>query len=175
MATFDMPMLNSHTKPDNSGNVYWEPLSAVFSTVVGAYDPDILAFAGQSSREGVITKINIPQNYSSGAGNPTIVVDWSATVTANSVVWYWDYLVVRGNDTASYASTTPTSSGTVSDVAPGTARSRLNVVSTNGMGATRFSPGDEVMFRFSRDGGDASDSIAATVWLFNLMFRYNDT
>jgi len=169
VATFDLPILNGFTLPDTNGNTYWEPASVNF----GANDlvPHmILAFTSQSAREGIGGKFRVPQNY---VGTPILVIEWASTPTTGDVVWDFEHTSISGDgtetaDPAAHDRTTET----VTDTVGGTARFKMRTTIT--LVAGDYAANDEVLYEFYRDAADAADTLAASGWLFNLIFRFND-
>lgn len=169
MPLYDVPLINAWAQPDTGGNTYFEGLKTNFSTA-GLLNHMVLAFAGQSSREGIDGKFRVPQNYIS---TPSLIVELAATATGNIVVIDFEYNAVGTTEPFS-ATAMQSTAGTLNVSLAGTvARDRLTGNTT--LAAANFAAGDEVPFRLLRDGANTSDTYAGTVWCFNAVFRYADT
>jgi hypothetical protein len=168
MATLRQPILNYSVLPDANGNTYFEPASVAFGDS-DLYKHLVLAFTSQSDRQGIAGKFVVPANY---AGNARIVVVWSTTTTAGDVVWDFDYTAVGGDAAESLDPAADQEAATVTDTAGPTARSRQECQIA--LTAGNLAADDEVLFEFFRDAADAADTLAASAWVFSLLFQYTD-
>lgn len=169
MASFDLPILNAWSNPDTNPNTYFEGLKANFATAA-VVNPIVLAYAGQSSREGIEGRFRVPQNY---VGTPSLVVELAATATGNKVVIDFEYNAVGTTETFNPGSMQSTADTIELSLAGTVARDRLTGNTT--LAGANFAANDEVYFRLLRDGANTSDTYAGTVWCFNAIFRYQDT
>ena len=169
MATHRLPILYSATRPDSSGDVYFEPQDIIGSN--GFFKADVLIFLDSGNDDELFGRFEVPKGYVNTAN---LVIVWTSTATTNDVEWGIAYRAVGGNDAESLDQTTAQESllSGNNDVAPSAANERMEftVALTDG----NFVAGDTVQFIFSREGADAGDSIAAIVRVFGLFFEYND-
>jgi hypothetical protein len=166
VATYLLPLLNTHSLPDSAGDVYFEP-SNVNLNSNDRYSHAVVAFTSQSARRGFYGKFRVPQNY---VGTPKVEIEWVTTATTGDVAWDIDYTAIA--DGESYDPSADQQSATVTDTAAGTARllNRATITLT----AANFAAGDEVQFYLVRDAADAADTLAATAWLVGLYYSYTD-
>jgi hypothetical protein len=172
MATHEISILGSNTRPDDSGLCWMEPFSVLATNDV--WKLNVFMFGSSNAAEptariGLHGTFTVPQNY---VGTARIVVIWTATAILGNVAWDFDYRTVGGDDTTSLDQTGTEQTITVTDAAPGAALRRLRVELTPTAG--NFAPGETVAFTLFRDGSDAADTMAASAILFALLFRYND-
>lgn len=169
MATWRMPIINAHTVPDNNGNTYFEPASNNFGTN-GRYKHNVLAFTSQSAKQGIAGKFVVQKNY---VGSAKVIIEWATTATSGDVAWAIAYTAVGGDGAESLdPSTDQEAPANVIDTAPGTARRKAETSIT--LTAANLAADDEVLFNFYRDGAAAGDTLAATAWIFSLLFEYAD-
>lgn len=166
MATLEFP-IDGGVIPDGSGNCYWAPLDAFASNDV--WDHAVWVFADTSTRVGFHGSFQVPQNY---VGTAKLVVRWSTTATSGDVEWDCDYRAVGGDDAESLDQAGTQETVNLNDTAPSAAWERMELVIDLTSG--NFAAGDTVQFSFWRDGTDGGDTIAASAYLFGLLFRYND-
>lgn len=166
MATHRIPIL-SGAKPDDSGNVFYEPYSVKATN--DQWDPMVLVFNDTGTRDSVYGTFDVPQNYVSAAN---LVVVWTTTATTGDVEWDFDYRAVGGNDTESLDQAGTQESVNSNDTAPSATdeRMEISIALTDG----NFAAGDTVEFLLARDGADAGDTIAAAVVVFGAYFEYSD-
>ena len=169
MATFRLPILGWATRPDASGDVFFEP-----QTIVGSNDffqEMVLTFNDSGNDDELFGRFNVPKNY---VGTANLVIVWTSTAITNDVEWGFAYRAVGGNDAESLDQATAQEallSGN-NDVAPSAANERMEF--TIALTDANFAADDTVQFIFSREGADAGDSIAAIVRVFDLFFEYDD-
>lgn len=174
MATHRIPILGFATRPDDTGEAFFEPADINFGSndLARAF---VLALgsglaAQPTVRHGVYGRFRVPKNY---IGSPVVVVEWSATLTSGDVVFDFDYNAVGGNDAESLDPSGWQESETVTDTAPGTARRKLSA-SFTGITGGNLAVDDIVDFFFGRDGADGSDTMAGRAYAFELTFEYAD-
>lgn len=168
MATHRIPILNLFTKPDNSGNVFWEPFSVKATNDV--WDHGVWVFNDTATRLLLYGSFLIPKNFVS---TPSVILPWSASVTTGNVVWDFDYRAIGGDNAESLDQVGTQEALTVTDAAPTAAWNRLTA-SVN-LTAANLAADDLVQFLIARDGADAADTMAAAALLFGAWFQYNDT
>jgi len=167
MATLRLPILTWATVPDASGNVFFEKLDVKATNDV--WDRMVCIFNDTSTRLGLAGGFTVPKNY---VGNAKLVVVWTSTATTGTAVFDFDYRAISGNDTESLDQTGTQETVTGSDVAPGAAMRRLEVLIS--LTSANLAADDEVEFEFFRDGTDGSETLAAAVIVFNLLLEYTD-
>lgn len=172
MATHRKSIMGFGTKPDTSGECFFEPYSIVATNDV--WDRMVCRFGASNAaqptvRHGFHGGFIVPQNY---VGTAAIIIVWTASIITGDVVWDFDYRTVGGNDTTSLDQAGTEQALTVTDTAPGAANRRLEA--TISPTAANFSAGEEVEFFFARDGADAADTMAGAALLFSLSFQYAD-
>lgn len=167
MATHRIPILNQFTRPDDSGNVFWEPFNVKATNDV--WQMGVWVFNDTATRLALYGSFMVPQNY---VGTASIILPWSSSATTNNVVWDFDYRAIGGDDAESLDQTGTQEAVTVTDAAP-TAAWRLLVPSAS-LTATNIAAGDVVEFLIARDGANASDTMAAAALLFGAWFQYAD-
>jgi hypothetical protein len=173
VATHHIPILGFATRPDDTGESWFEPEDLNFGTNDLARQfvlthGSALA-AAPTVKHGVYGGFRVPKNYNSGA---KLVIEWSATLTSGDVVFDFDYNAVGGNDAESLDPSAWQESVTVTDTAPAVARRKL--IATVNLTAVNFTVDDEVQFFFGRDGVDGADTMAGRAYVFNLVFEYTD-
>jgi len=165
MSTFRIPILGFATKPDDSGEVFFEP--AAVKGTNDFFDQLALIFNDTSTKDSIYGVFQVPQNY---VGTPKFVVDWSSTATTGNAIFDLDYRAVAIGESMDQA--TAQEALTVTDAAPGT----TDLLQEALMAATagNFAAGDMVPFLLSRDGVSA-DTIAAALSVYGLYFEYTDS
>lgn len=173
MATHRIPLLSALSRPDETGEVFFEPADLNFGSndLVKAYVMALgSALAAQPTiKHGTYGRFRIPKNY---VGSAVVVIEWSATLTSGDVVFDFDYNAVGGNDAESADPAAWQESVTVTDTAPGTARRKLTA--TVSLTSGNFAVDDVVDFFIGRDGGDSADTMAGRAYLFMASFEYAD-
>jgi len=164
MATHRIPILGFSTKPDASGEVFFEPQSVKGTN--DFFDQLVLVFNDTSTKDSLYGTFQVPQNY---VDSPVFQIEWTSTATSGNYIANLDYKTVAANESMDQA--TAQEALTVTDVAPGT--TDLLQHATMAATAGNFEVGDMVPFIFSRDGASA-DTIAAAVTVFGLYFEYTD-
>lgn len=101
MATHRKSIVGFGTKPDTTGECFFEPYSVLATNDV--WDRLVARFGSSNAaqptlRHGFHGGFVVPKNYVAAA---TLVIVWSATLTSGNVVWDFDYRTVAGNDTTS--------------------------------------------------------------------------
>ena len=169
MATYRLPLITWASVPDNSGNVWVEPLTVAATNDVWAHF--VARFKDTSTRIGLYGCANIPKNYNS-SGTTSLVVVWTATATSGNVVWDCDYRAVGGNDSESLDQSGNQESVSVTDAAPGASMRRLEASAT--LTASNIAADDTLQFTVFRDGTDGSDTMAADALMVGLFLQYTD-
>lgn len=167
MATFRQSILGWATRPDSSGNVFFENYS--IKATNDNWPGLVCVFNDTSTKLNLHGRFEVPQNY---VGTANLVVVWTTTATTGDVEWDFDYRAVGGNDTESLDQATAQQSVNSNDTAPSAANERMeiSIALTDG----NFAAGDTVEYILSRDGVDAGDTIATAVMLFDAIFEYDD-
>jgi len=165
MSTFRIPILGFSTKPDASGDVFFEPQSVKGSN--GFFDHLVCVFNDTAAKDSLHGLFQVPQNY---VGTPKFVVDWTSTATSGDVEWDVDYRAVAAGESLDQA--TAQESLNQNDTAPGTTDLKQEALLAATAG--NFATGDTVQFLLSRDGTDAGDTIAAAVTVVGVYFEYTD-
>lgn len=173
MATHRIPILGFATRPDDTGEAFFEPADLNFGSndlarqfVLGL--GSALA-AAPTVKHGVYGAFRVPKNY---VGTAVVVIEWSATLISGDVVFDFDYNAVGGNDTESLDPAAWQESVTVTDTAPGTARRKLTA--TVSLTSANLAVDDIVEFFIGRDGVDAADTMAGRAYMFEATFEYAD-
>jgi len=172
MATHRIPILGFATRPDDTGECFFEPadlnfgsndLARQFVLALGS------ALAAQPTvKHGVYGSFRVPKNFVSA---PKFVWEWAATLTTGDVVFDTDYRAVAAGESLDQA--TWQQSQTVTDTAAGTARNSNGAEISPTAG--NFAVDDLVEFFFGRDGADGADTMAGRAYIFELTFEYSDT
>lgn len=167
MATHRLPILGASSKPDSSGDVFFEPYSVKATN--DQWDPLVLVFNDTSNRDVIHGTFQVPQNYSSAAN---LIVVWTSTATSGDVEWDFDYRAVGGNDTESLDQTGTQESVNTNDTAPSATDERMEI--SIALTDANFAAGDTVEFLLARDGADAGDTMSAAAIVFGAYFEYSD-
>lgn len=169
MATHRLPILGWATKPDASGDVFFEPASVKGTN--DFFDAMVLVFNDSGNDDECYGRFHVPQNY---VGTAKLVIVWTTTATSGDVEFGFAYRAVGGNDSESLDQATAQESllSGNNDTAPSATDERMeySISLTSG----NFAAGDTVQFIFSREGADAGDTIAAAVRIYDLFFEYAD-
>lgn len=167
MATHRLSILGWQTRPDDTGDVFFEPYS--IKATNDQWQHLVLVMNDTATRNGIYGVFDVPQNY---VGTANLIVVWTSTATSGDIEADFDYRAVGGNDTESLDQAGTQESVNSNDTAPSAAHERmeLSIALTDG----NFSAGDTVEFFFPRDGTDAGDTMAAAALIFGLFFEYAD-
>lgn len=169
MATHRIPILGWATKPDASGDVFFEP--ATVKATNDFFQELVLVFNDSGADDEIFGRFTVPQNYVDTAN---LVIIWTSTATSGDVEWGFAYRAVGGNDTESLDQSSAQESllSGNNDTAPSATDERMeySIALTDG----NFAAGDTVQYIFSREGADAGDTMAAAARVFALYFEYND-
>lgn len=169
MATYRLPLLTWCAGPDNSGNVWLEPLTTLATNDVWGHC--IVRFKDTSTRIGMTGAANVPKNYNS-SGTTSLVIVWTATATSGNVVWDFDYRAVGGNDAESLDQAGNQESVSVTDAAPTASLRRLEA--SVSLTASNIAADDTLQFTVFRDGTDAADTMAADAAMVGIFLQYTD-
>jgi hypothetical protein len=171
MATHRIPILGFATRPDDSGEAFFEPedlnfgtndLAKQFVLALGS------ALAAQPTvKHGVYGAFEVPKNY---VGTAVVGIIWAATLTTGDVVFDFDYRAIT--DDESLDPSTWQESVTATKTADATARERDTV--TINLTGTNFAVDDTVLFFLGRDGADANDTMAGRAYVFGAFLQYAD-
>ena len=174
MATHRIPILGFATRPDDTGECFFEPEDLNFgsSDIARQF---VLALgsalaAAPTVKHGVYGAFRVPKNF---VQTPKIIIEWSSTLTTGDAVFDFDYNTVAGNDTDSFDPAAWQESLTVTDTVSGTARRKMTAEVTPT--SANYSVDDIVQFFFGRDGVDAADTLAGRAYVFELSLEYLDT
>jgi hypothetical protein len=174
MATHRLPILGWGTRPDDTGECFFEPYDVLATNDV--WDRLIARFGSSNSaaptvRHGLHGGFTVPKNY---VGTAVLVIVWTATVTGDNVVWDFEYRAVGGSDSESLDQSGTQESVTVTTGTgePSAAHERMET--TISLTSSNFAVDDEVTFFFARDGADGADDKAGSALLFNLLFQFSD-
>ena len=166
MTTHRLSILGANTTPDTSGNVFMEPYPIKATNDFWKHSNFI--FLDTATKDSLYSLFEVPMNYVS---NPKFYVVWTTTAVSGNAIWTMDYRDVTGGDTASLDQTTAQESLTVTTAAPSATDRRI--ISSMTATAGNFTQGDTVEFFVSRNGA-GSDTIAASLSLFDVIFEYTD-
>lgn len=171
MATHRTPILGFATRPDDTGEVFFEPadlnfgsndLARQFLLALGN------ALAAQPTvKHGVYGSFEVPKNY---VGTAAIGIIWAATLTSGDVVFDFDYRAITDDESLDPA--TWQESVTATKTVDATARERDTV--TINLTSTNLAVDDTVEFFIGRDGADGADTMAGRAYLFGAFFQYAD-
>lgn len=168
MATHRVSILNGSVKPDSSGNVYFEPAAVNFGSN-DLFDQMVVAILDSANREGLGGQFVVPKDY---VGSPSIYVYWATTDTnGNDAEWDFDYVSAAATETADPSAATQ--SLNVAGTDSSTARA-LNVTEITGMTAGNLAVDDLLMWQLFRDGSDAGHTLTVTIYVFDVLFEYDD-
>lgn len=165
MATHQIQILGAATRPDVSGDVFFEPYTIKDTAAV--IDPIVCIFNDSGTKIGLNGNFIVPQNY---VGTAKLIALWNANATTGDAIFDLSYLARTDNEDMGAAATDTTD--TVTTGTAGTAF--LLNTSTMTLTAGDFSAGDIVLFEFFRDGANASDTLSAAAILHSLIFEYAD-
>jgi hypothetical protein len=173
VATHRIPILGFATRPDDTGECFFEPADLNFGTNDLARQ-FVLALgsalaAAPTVKHGVYGAFRVPKNY---VGTAKVIIEWSATLITNDVVFDFDYNAVAGNDAESLDPAAWQESVTVTDTAPGTARRKLTAEVA--LTSANLAVDDIVEFFFGRDGAAGGDTLAGRAYVVEVTFEYAD-
>lgn len=165
MATHKLSILGDGLKPDNSGAVYQQPYTVEDSAAV--IDPLVWILEDSGTKIGLSGKFKIPENY---VGTAKITVLWNANATSGAAVFDLSYLArTTGEDMGAAATdTTDTVTTTTNGTAFNLNESSMTLTSAD------FAAGDTVPFEVFRDGANASDTLAVSAIIWDIVFEYAD-
>lgn len=173
MALHRIPILGFATRPDGTGEAFFEPEDVNFGSSDLAKQFVLALGAGLAAqptvKHGVYGAFRVPKNY---VGTAKLIIEWSATLTTGNVVFDFDYNAVGGNDAESLDPAAWQESVTVTDAAPATARRKLSAEVS--LTSANLAIDDLVQFFFGRDGVDGSDTMAGRAYVFAVLLEYAD-
>lgn len=169
MATHRIEIFGWPTKPDSSGDVFFEPASIKGTN--DFFDGMVLVFNDSGADDEISGRFTVPQNY---VGTANLVAVWTTTATTGDWEIGFAYRAVGGNDAESLDQATAQESllSGNNDTAPSATDERMTF--TISLTDGNFLAGDTVQFIFSREGADAGDTISAAIRVFGLFFEYDD-
>lgn len=163
--TFRVEIETAQTLPDTSGNVWAEPAS-ISQPTNDRYPNIVFRFKDTATKDGLGGSFTVPKNF---VGSPKIYAMWTTTATSGNAIWNFDYTAIAAGETLDPSA--DQESLTVTTAAPGT--TQLRVDSSMSITAANLAVDDIVQFKFSRNGA-GSDTIAADLILYKLVFEYQD-
>jgi len=165
MATHELAILGANSKPDTSGEVFFEPYSIKDTGAV--IDPLVLIFNNSGTKDGISGVFQVPQNY---VGTAKLNIYWNANATTGNCIFDLSYLTRSSGEDMGAAAT-----DTTDTVTTGTNGTAFNLnKSTMTLTAGDFAAGDIVPFELFRDTANASDTLAAAAIVFAITFEYAD-
>lgn len=167
MATHRISCLTGNVLPDTSGNVWFEPYPNYATNDFWKHGHFI--FKDTATKDALYSLFQVPMNY---VGTAKFYVIWTSTATSGNVVWEIAYRDVGGDDTTSLDQSTAQETLTITDAAPTATDRRLAPSATATAG--NFTAGDTVEIKISRDGTSASDTMAASAQIADVIFEYAD-
>lgn len=167
MALHRISCLGALTLPDTSGSVFFEPYPIRATNDFWKHGNFVFTAAG--SKISLYSAFRVPNNY---VASPTFYVEWTSVTTTGSVIWEVAYRSVGGDDTTSLDQATAAETLTIKDAAPTATDRRLfaGVAAT----ASLLGSGSMVEVKLSRDGTSASNTMAASAQVFDLVLEYSD-
>ena len=171
MATHRIPILGFATRPDDTGEAFFEPADLNFGSNDLAKQ-FVLALgsalaAAPTVKHGVYGSFVVPKNY---VGTAVVGVVWAATLTSGDVVFDFDYRAITDDESLDQASWQESVTGT--KTADATAREQDTV--TINLTSGNFAVDDTVEFFIGRDGADGADTMAGRAYVFGAFFQYAD-
>ncbi len=170
MATHRIPILGAMTKPDDSGEVWFEPFSIESSN--GLYDHLVMVFDDPSGRRMCYGSFEVPQDFA-GSGK-IVVVYTSPTTVGNRFRFELEVSGVGGSDTESLDQLAAVVAAAVNAGPPSAAFERMEAT----MAISSVAAGDSVLFGLARDGAESSpndDDVADKALVLAVLFEYSDT
>jgi|SRR3990170_855171 len=156
-------ILGSPTIPDTSGNVYAEPAAVNFQAN-DRYPGLVFVFADSGTRIALGIGFRVPDDYIGVSASIELI--WGTTATTGDARLEFDYTAIADNESLD-PSADQESVGATATV-PGTARLRETTTLTLTPG--NFAAGDWVEGQIVRDGADAADTLAASLYLIGATF-----
>jgi len=165
MATRAKSILGAATLPD--GVVFQEP-SSVNVLVNDRYPGMVYVFKDTGTRIKLGVGFYIPPNY---VGTPIIRLIWLTVLTSGDVRWEADLTSIADGESGDPSADQESIPLTVT--VPGTAR--LLKYTDLAFTAGTFAPNDFVQGVIARDGTEAADTAAGSVYLYDAQFLFSDT
>ncbi len=167
MATRDMSILGASTSPDNSGDVFPEPLEQALTLGTATFG-NTLGFtmlAPTGSDIGLYGKFTVPQDY---VGTPVMAIKGVVAEGANILGFGCQQVAIADDESVDQAYE---AEDIASETVTHTAEDVYEQTITLTPGAA-YQPGDEVFFFLYRD--DSVDTQTGEFHLTGLFFRYSD-
>lgn len=152
---------------DATGNVYPKP--STLDDTNDRFPNRRMAFKDSGTKVGVSGRFRVPKNWVSTNGSK-ILVEWVTPATTGNLVLDLEYKAVAL--TESMDPSTDDEALTVTDGAAGTTLVRNQAEFA--LDETKLAVDDEVLWKLSRDGADAADSLAAEALILGIYFEYVD-
>ncbi len=172
MATHRIPILGANTKPDNTGDVFFQPYSIVDLGASGPadfnIDPMVLTYNTSGNKDAVHGNFRVPANYQD---NAVALVVWTGAGTTGDVIWEMDYLPRSGAEDMGAAAGSTGFNVTTAKSGTAFLREESSISLTSG----DFVAGDEVLFRMNREGvTEGVTGMATPAVVFGIYFEYTD-
>lgn len=168
MATHDFPILGFATAPDNSGEVFFEPLESAMTLGTATLGNTLCCtFTNPTQDNYLYGAFTIPQNY---VGTPVMVILGVARAATGIYAFHWQH-ISKANDEAIDVAYSAEESGTLNLATAPHADEDMCIITAT-LTAGDYAVGDQVFFRIVRDV--TTDTVAADFNLTGLFFRYND-
>ncbi len=167
MATHYLPLLNWTQLPDNSGQVYPQPLQV--AAVNDRWRHLAWVFENSGVENLIYGSFRVPAEL---VANAKIQAIWTANIADNTRGVYWQFRYRCVSPGASLDQLGQQEDLNVTASAPGTAF--FEILSTINLTTANLVPGSIVQWEFSRDSGVAGDTMAASALLFGLYLDFDD-
>lgn len=168
MATQSISLFNAHTMPKPGGDVFWQPMGAVFDTASPLHNPQMLVFKNPPAADIFLDgKFDIPENY---VGSPVVRVRFATVAGSASLLGMGFRYTVR-TGTESWDMSTADEDDVTTQAGSATARTPA-VLSFTALTAANFTAGDDCFFGLYRDNSE--DTIGADVFIMKAIFEYSD-
>lgn len=146
--------------------VYFEP-AAVNLQSNDRYPGTVLSYPSQTLDQGCGFQVVVPNNY---VGTGLIDVACATTATSGATRQRIAYRSIASGE--SFDPSTDQETLSVTTTVPGTARLLFTV--TFDITDANLAAGDVIIGTHYRDGSNAADTLAATLWVVYANLRYND-
>ena len=174
MTQFRLPILNWSTRPDDSGDSYFEPYDILATNDIvrrmilrmgrnNAAEPSV--------KSGVYGSFVVPRNYLQ-TPDPVVIVDWTSTVSSGNVVFQFEFAIAAGDDAGLDPAGWSSVYRVTQNVGGANWRKTAGIAISPG---NWFSVDTLVNFYFTRLGTDAADNKPGSALVFDLAFQYEGT
>lgn len=113
----------------------------------------------------------VPEDY---AGSPVLVIGWTSETTAGNVRFEAVHRVMTAGSTLLDTATTPSAVTQTLDTSSKPGAASQYEEDTISLTSTGYAAGKLIHLAFSRLGGHANDTKAASITLWDLSFQYSD-